>query len=77
MAAMRGGLLLIDVRGRVESARVLQSSGNARFDEIVARTVKDEWLFSPGVRRGKKVRVLAEQGFRITFPGGGSPFSLE
>lgn len=69
-------ILLIDARGRVETVRVAESSGSARFDEIVAQTVKDEWLFSPAVRRGKKVRVMAEQGFRVSISGGGSPFSL-
>jgi len=69
-------LLLIDPKGRVESVRVVESSGKPRVDAIVARTVKEEWLFSPAVRRGKKVRVLAEQAFRINIGGGGSPFSL-
>jgi len=70
-------LLLIDTKGRVESVRVVQSSGKARVDDIVAQTVKEEWLFSPAVRRGRKVRVMAQQAFRINISGGGSPFSLD
>jgi hypothetical protein len=69
-------LLLIGVNGKAESARVLESSGNAKFDSIVANTVQREWLFSPAIRRGKKVRVLAQQAFRVTYGGGGSPFDL-
>jgi hypothetical protein len=72
-----GLLLLIGQDGRPESARVVETSGNPRFDAIVAGTVQDEWLFSPAIRRGKKVRVLAQQAFRITFTSGGSPFSLD
>ena len=70
-------LLVIDVTGHAESVRILKSSGKAGFDEIVARTVKDAWVFSPALRRGKKVRCLAQQAFRMTFAGGGSPFTLE
>jgi len=69
-------LLLIGVNGKAESARVLETSGNAKFDSIVANTVQREWLFSPAIRRGKKVRVLAQQAFRVTYGGGGSPFDL-
>ncbi|HEX2851966.1 MAG TPA: energy transducer TonB [Opitutaceae bacterium] len=77
-AVLRVGLLLvIGLNGRVESARVMESSGNAKFDTIVAATVRDEWLFSPAMRRGKKVRVLAQQGFRVSFTGGSSPYSLD
>lgn len=70
-------LLLIGRDGKPESARVAESSGNPRFDAIVANTVKEEWVFSPGIRRGKKVRVMAQQAFRINFSGGSSPFTLD
>ncbi len=71
-----GLLLLLDVNGHPESVRVAESSGNPRFDTIVANTVKDEWMFSAATRRGRKVRVLAQQSFRINFSSGGSPFEL-
>ncbi len=70
-------LLLIGVDGRAENVRVVGSSGNARFDAIVADTVRDEWVFSPGLRRGKKVRVLAHQAVRVNFNGSGSPFDVK
>lgn len=69
-------LLLIGPDGKPESVRVAESSGNAKFDAIVARTVQEEWLFSPGIRRGKKVRVMAQQAFRVNFSGASSPFHL-
>jgi len=70
-------VLLIGLDGKAESARVMQGSGNPRFDAIVARTVESEWLFSPAVRHGRKVRVLAQQAFRVTFTSGGSPFNMD
>ncbi|HUG09423.1 MAG TPA: TonB family protein [Opitutaceae bacterium] len=74
-ATLRVGLLLlIDQNGKVESARVTESSGNPQFDSIVADTVIHEWLFTPALRRGKKVRVLAQQPFRVTWSGNKSPF---
>jgi TonB family protein len=69
-------LLLVSRDGKAESARVLESSGNPAFDAIVARTMQNEWMFSPAIRRGKKVRVLAQQAFRVTFSGGTSPFDV-
>jgi TonB family protein len=69
-------LVLIGQDGKPESVRVAESSGNPKFDAIVARTVQEEWLFSPGIRRGKKVRVMAQQAFRVNFSGASSPFHL-
>jgi TonB family C-terminal domain len=85
-AAVQGGaaslrvslVLLIDEKGKVNHARVLESSGRPAFDEIVARCIVNEWRFTPAVRRGKNVKVLAAQGFRVNFGGGGgTPFSLD
>lgn len=69
-------LLVIDTKGRVESTRIMASSGNAEFDALVAQTVKDQWIFSAAIKRGQAVRCLAQQPFRVTLPGG-TPFSLE
>lgn len=66
-------LLQIDQKGRVESARVVKTSGNPEFDKIIAQTVREEWLFSPAIRRSKNVRCLAQQAFRVNFTSG-SPF---
>ncbi|HVU34590.1 MAG TPA: energy transducer TonB [Opitutaceae bacterium] len=68
-------LLVIDTDGHAESARVVKSSGQPAFDYIVAETVKHDWLFSPAVKHGRKVRCLAQQTFRVVL-GGDSPFSL-
>ncbi len=69
-------LLTIDRNGLVENVRVSQTSKQPLFDEIVARTVREQWEFSPAIRRGKPVRCLAEQSFRVRLPGG-SPFNVE
>ena len=69
-------LLLIGQNGRPESVRVMKSSDNPRFDAIVAATVKDEWVFSPAMRHGQKVKVLAHQAIRVEFTSGTSPFTL-
>ncbi len=58
-------LLVIDQQGRAISARVAETSGQPTFDSIVAQTVMDAWEFSPAIRRGKKVKCLAQQAFRI------------
>ena len=54
-------LLRIDTDGRAENTNVLQSSGHAEFDAVVAETVRDQWLFTPAIKRGRKVRCLVEQ----------------
>lgn len=69
-------LLLIEPTGRVSSARVAQSSGQPEFDAIVARTVKESWEFTPAIKRGKRVRCLAAQPFRVNLAGGSSPYEL-
>ena len=69
-------IVVINQEGKAESARVEQSSGNLLFDEIVAKTVQQEWLFSPAMRHGRKVRVMAKQGFRVVFSTRNSPFDI-
>lgn len=61
-------LLLIDQNGRAISTRVLESSGNPQVDALAMQSVADDWQFSPAIRRGKKVRCLAQQGFRFVLP---------
>lgn len=68
-------LLLIDAQGRAVSARLLRSSGFPEFDNATIQTVQERWEFAPAMRRGKKVKCLAQQVVRVTM-GGGSPFSL-
>lgn len=70
-------LLVIDTDGTVSSARVLKSSGNAQFDEIIVGDTKEEWTFTPAIKKGKKVKCMTEQTVTVRWSGsGGSPFSL-
>jgi TonB family protein len=69
-----GLLLLIDEKGKIESARVTESSGNPQFDTIVAEHVQREWLYTPAMRRGKKVRMLGQIPFRVNWSGSRTPF---
>jgi TonB family protein len=68
-------LVVIEPNGAVSSARVSQSSGQSEFDKIVVETVINEWEFTPAIRRGKKVRCLAQQNVRVRL-GAGSPFEI-
>ena len=68
-------LLLIEPNGTVSSVRVARSSGKPEFDAIVAQTVKEDWEFTPAIRRGRQVRCLAQQPFRVSL-GSGSPYEL-
>ncbi len=54
-------LVVIDTEGAVTSLRVLKTSGNAEFDSIVLKCVRDEWVFTPAVRKGRKVRCMVQQ----------------
>jgi TonB family protein len=69
-------VLIIDTVGAVQSVRVLRSSGNLKFDNIVLECVRDEWEFSPAVRKGKKVRCMVQQLVWYKWSEGGSPFTL-
>jgi TonB family protein len=65
--------VLIDTRGAVSNVRVLESSGNKYFDEIIVRDIKESWVFSPAVKAGKKVRCLVQQNVRVNWTSA-SPF---
>jgi len=67
--------LVIDMEGAVTSIRVIKPSGNARFDAIVTDCVRDEWQFSPAIRKGKKVRCMVQQLVWYKWTSG-SPFVL-
>jgi TonB family protein len=69
-------VLIIDTVGAVQSIRVLKSSGNLKFDNIVLECVRDEWEFSPAVRKGKKVRCMVQQLVWYKWSESGSPFTL-
>ena len=53
--------MVIDTEGAVSSLRVLKTSGNAEFDSIVLKCVRDEWVFTPAIRKGRKVRCMVQQ----------------
>jgi TonB family protein len=63
-------LLVIDTDGGIESIKVMKPSGNKDFDKIVTNCVKEEWVFSPAVRRGKKVRCMVQQLVWYKWTGG-------
>ncbi|HVT73734.1 MAG TPA: TonB family protein [Lacunisphaera sp.] len=54
-------LFVVDTTGAVASVRIARASGNKNFDEIVADCVKRQWLFSPAIKRGKKVKCLVQR----------------
>lgn len=66
-------LILIDTRGAVASVRVLNGSGNEHFDRIILHDVQHAWIFSPAMKKGRKVRCLVQQNVRVVWEGG-SPF---
>jgi hypothetical protein len=66
-------LILIDTRGAVASVRTLQGSGNEHFDKIIIHDISHSWVFSPAMKKGRKVRCLVQQNVRIVWEGG-SPF---
>ncbi len=65
-------LLVIDPAGAAGNIRLTKSSGNAEFDQLMVAYIK-EWVFSPAMKGGKKVRCLIEQGITIQWHAG-SPF---
>jgi len=71
--ALRVNLLfLVDRDGTAGKIRVLKSSGNTAYDAIVAKCVREEWVFSPAVKKGKKVKCLVEQAINVKWDT--SPF---
>lgn len=66
-------LILVDTRGAVSNVRVLQGSGNEHFDAIILRDIREAWVFSPAMKKGRKVRCLVQQNVRVEWKAG-SPF---
>jgi TonB family protein len=65
-------LVVIDANGVAGNIRLTKSSGNPEFDRIMVEYIK-EWVFSPAMKGGRKVRCLIEQGITIQWHAG-SPF---
>lgn len=68
-------VLVIDTEGAVTSTRILRPSGNEAFDKIVTECVRDEWVFTPAVRKGRKVRCMVQQLVWYQWTNG-SPYTL-
>lgn len=66
-------LVLVDQKGAVKDVRILKTSGNQAFDTLIAQNIREEWLFSPAMKRGRNVRCLVEQTVSV-FWKSGTPF---
>lgn len=62
-------LVVIDTAGGVGDVRITRTSGNPKFDAIIAEDIK-EWGFSPAIRKGRKVRCLVEQPVKVVWAAG-------
>lgn len=56
--------VLIDEAGQVEDARVVESTPQGVFDQLVLEAIRG-WEFSPAEYKGEKVRVWANQRIRF------------
>ncbi len=65
-------ILIVNRDGSVDSIRQAKTSGSELFDRACATALR-QWKFSPGIRRGKPVRQLAEQAMAFELTEG-SPF---
>lgn len=63
-------LLVVNEKGFVTSIRLLKPSGNPEFDEIVSECVKEEWVFTPAVKAGRKVKCLLQQAVTMRWERG-------
>jgi len=61
-------LFVVETSGAITNVRISKSSGIPDVDTIVADTVQNDWGFSPAIKKGRKVRCLLEQPFRIELP---------
>jgi TonB family protein len=60
-------LFIVGMRGEVGKVRIVQSSDNSEFDEIIAGYVA-QWVFSPAIRKGKPVRCMIQQRITVQRP---------
>ena len=64
--------VVVNASGAVGDIRLKQTSGSPGFDSLMIDFIR-QWVFSPAIKGGKKVRCLIEQGITIKWSGG-SPF---
>src|SRR5690606_18578422 len=57
--------VLVGTDGRVQDAKVQESSGHSRLDEAALNHAKRAWRFTPGTEDGKPVTVW--HSIRVTF----------
>jgi len=60
-------LFVIDTTGSVASVRIIESSGNPPFDEIVADCIKSKWIFTPAIRHGKRVKCMVQRAIIVNW----------
>lgn len=58
----------LDERGRIDDAKVINSSGYERLDTAALTAVKD-WQCNPSLRNGQPVRAVALQPFNFVLQG--------
>lgn len=63
-------VILMEKNGKASSVRIAKSCGTPALDDIVVRSVREDWEFSPALKRGKPVRCLVQQAFLIKFDSG-------
>jgi len=65
-------MVVIGTNGEVGKVRLTQGSGNEEFDALMIEAIK-QWVFSPAMKNGKKVRCLIEQKISVHWKAG-NPF---
>ncbi len=68
-------VVVINADGSVGEVRLTKSSDNAQFDELMVEAIK-EWVFSPAIKNGRKVRCLIEQAITVKWSEG-SKFEVQ
>lgn len=58
-------LFVVTAEGSVTDARLLKSSGDKEFDDIMLEMIAD-WDFRPAMKKGKPVRCWVQQGVHLT-----------
>ena len=68
-------LFVIELDGSTSNIRLTKPSGIKAFDQLMIDSVKNDWVFAPAIKRGKKVRCLLEQTISVR-KASGSRFEL-
>jgi TonB family protein len=61
-------LFVVETNGAITNVRMSKSSGSPEADAIVMETVQHDWGFTPAVKKGRKVRCMLMQPFRLELP---------